>query len=51
MDEEIEECPKCLGTGNKLHTKDNVVCSFCNGTGEVESILYQGFIHNNFNFL
>lgn len=51
MNEEIEECPKCLGTGDKLHSKDNVPCSFCNGKGKVENIMYDAFIHNNYNYL
>ena len=49
--ENIEECPNCLGIGEELKSKktESKTCKLCNGTGVVDNIISDAFIHSYIN--
>ena len=49
--ENIEECPHCLGVGEEINSKKtgSKTCKLCNGTGVVDNIISDAFIHSYIN--
>ena len=48
MNEELEDCNKCLGTGENFSFKKNKndsKCPLCKGEGQVPNIINTGYIN------